>query len=225
MTREEIIALPVSLPKWPQCIIKGKSIIKEQAMEIIRRTDDFFVTGYGGNNEWFNKKALRLINKPDYTNDIDWDEYAEQRDEWNKKWGSIGLNYLSNSWVSTAYIHGPNGWCHPDGTIEFHYNIGKWPSVEEVYDDLETLGKEFPFLELTLTLMNGEDCENSNEALISLSLKDGVIDVCDSSTLDLTYENKPIDFIKLFSSNRNYECYFPIEQIQTWADEVFKEDN
>lgn len=30
------------LPKWPQMLVTGASVTKEQALEIIRRTDSFF---------------------------------------------------------------------------------------------------------------------------------------------------------------------------------------
>jgi len=31
-----------SLPKWPQMLVTGSPVSEEQALEIIRRTDNFF---------------------------------------------------------------------------------------------------------------------------------------------------------------------------------------
>ena len=43
-----------SLPKWPQFLLSGQSILREQALEIIRRTDSFFAfPKYAGNNAQF----------------------------------------------------------------------------------------------------------------------------------------------------------------------------
>lgn len=219
-------ALNIGLPKWPQCIIKGKSISEEQALEIIRRTDSFFLNGFGGNNNKFNEKALEICRMPDIMNIVNLINYEKQRRKFIKKWQTIETNYLHNSWVSCSYIGGPHGWCHPDGTIEYHDNIGKWPDMADIHYDLITIGKHFPFIELTCTLMSAEECECDKKALVTMKLKDGKVEFLDPlPSEELKYEpTKHISFMALSSPNKSYENYFSLDQIKKWADQVYSKE-
>lgn len=213
MNKEE--AFKIGLPKWPQCVINGEKITEQQALEIIRRTDNFFF-GYGGNNTQFNKRVEEICKRPDY-NDFgkDWNKYQEARENFEEKWRLIETNYINNDWISCCWIGGYHGWCHPDGTIAFCNNIGKWPDVEEVYEDLCILGENFPFLNLTCTLMNGEEdyCDTS---LVTMKLADGKVEFID------TIPFKELEFNGIKSGFRmGNECYFRLDQIQKWADEVY----
>lgn len=225
MTYEE--AINIGLPKWPQCIIKGDSISEEQALEIIRRTDTFF-NGYTGNNELFNKKAYEILNYPNSKNIDDFNEMSsvfEKQDSWRDKWRFIHTDYITNSWISTSYVYGPHGWCHPDGTIEYHHNIGKWPSVEEVFNELQIIAKEWTFLNMTVTLMSGEECEDHIKPLVSMKVHDGIVEITDiPSKEELTYEKSVFNPYIIFNSNRSCENYFSLDQIYKWADQVFKEE-
>ena len=53
------------LPKWPQMLVTGTTLPAEQALEIIRRTDHFFL-GYSGNNYDFVSKARKLCYLPEW---------------------------------------------------------------------------------------------------------------------------------------------------------------
>lgn len=213
MNKEE--AFKISLPKWPQCVINGDKITEKQALEIIRRTDNFFF-GYGGNDTQFNKKAEKICKRPNY-NDFggDWNKYQEAREIFKKKWELVETNYINNAWINCYWVGGYHGWCHPDGTIAFCNNIGKWPDVEEVYEDLFVLGINFPFLNLTCTLMNGEEnyCDTS---LVTMKLADGQVEFID------TIPFGELEFNGIKSGFRiGSECYFGLDQIQKWADEVY----
>lgn len=214
MNKEE--AFKIGLPKWPQCVINGNKITEKQALEIIRRTDSFFF-GYGGNDTQFNKKAEKICKRPDY-NDFgeDWNKYQEAREIFEEKWGLVETNYINNDWISCCWVGGYHGWCHPDGTIAFCNNIGKWPDVEEVYEDLYVLGKNFPFLNLTCTLMNGEEgyCDTS---LVTMKLANGNVEFIDT----IPFEELKFSGIKCGFRIGN-KCYFGLDQIQKWADEVYK---
>ena len=181
--------LNTNLPKWPQCIIVGKKLEPEQALEIIRRTDNFFSWG-GGNNRQWNAKVERTLQIPQEpaivrgeTGDSQetrlkafhayWDAIAA----WRKRWGHIATEYIYNSWISNAYIGGPCGWCHPDGTILFGENIGKWPSVQAVLEDWEILLEAFPFLTINCVLMDREHCEEMPKPLVALKIREGKIEL------------------------------------------------
>lgn len=222
MNKEE--AFNVGLPKWPQCVINGEKITEEQALEIIRRTDRFFF-GYDGNNREFNKKAkeiLHVVDFEDYRSEdfhIAWEEYTKAKEEFDKVWGLVDTEYLHNSWISCCWVGGYHGWCHPDGTIGYCNNIGKWPSVEDVYNDLCMLGKEFPFLNLTCTLMNKEESEPDIDSLVSMWLHDGEVEFIDTI---------PVKEIKItgitFGLRMGRENYFTLDQLQEMADKVYAQN-
>jgi len=186
------------LPKWPQCIITGKPVAPEQAQEIIRRTDQFFGAGGGGNARQQNRKIRQILGMPEDP----WDtpqgtergvirELYQRIDAWKKSWGYIETDYIHNTWIASAYVGGPYGWCHPDGQIGYIDNIGKWPSVEEVCQDLSTLLEAFPYLELGVTLLDGEICEDDEkQALVSLRIGNGCVELFDPEDVDV-HEGHP----------------------------------
>lgn len=152
------------LPKWSQCVIIGKPVTIDQAKEILLKTDRFF-QGSGSNDHEWDSLAWDKIGLPrwDYRKGFDSDEYEKyvERDElFKKRYGLIPLGYLENDYISTCFIYGPHGWCHPDGTIHFRDNIGKWPEWDDIYQDCRELAKAFPFLDMKVYLFNQEaDCE------------------------------------------------------------------
>lgn len=221
MKKEKVFS--IGLPKWPQCVINGKDITKEQALEIIRRTDVFFTRGYGGNNRKFNKLAKKICNIPDIAdfknenNETNWEKFWDALDAYKEKWGIVDTNYIHNDWVSSCFIGGPHGWCHPDGKIAYQNNIGKWPSVKEVYDDLIMIAKEFPFLELDCTLMSGEECEDYTNSLVTFHMENGKVEFIDTIPKEkLKLERKS------FSYNIKSETTFTIEEIKQFAQKVYE---
>ncbi len=149
-----------NLPKWPQLVITGKPVTVEQAKEIIYRTDSFMAPyAHGGNNaEWVNW-ANHVLGRYELDNMQDtglkWRIFSEMSVEL----GRLELNYLSNDWISSCFVWGPHGWCSPDGVIAHTDNVGKWPSVEEIHNDLKLMVGAFPYLEMTGTLHDKEGCE------------------------------------------------------------------
>lgn len=211
MTRDE--ALNIALPKWPQCNISGKAISKEQALEIIRRTDRFFNGSYGNNRE-FNEKAWKACHMP---TDMSSSTYWEDLEKWRKKWGVVETEYIFNSWISCCWVGGVHGWCHPDGTIGFRNNIGKWPEVSDVISDFEILGREFPFLNLTVSLMDNEEDE-ATCTLVSMTLKDGKVEIINPIPIE-NIEPVGIPFsLNIYQAKENY---FDILQLKKWAEKVY----
>ena len=219
----QLEAFNIGLPAWPQCVINGDKITEEQALEIIRKTDRFFVHGGSVNNKEFNAKAREICKLPTYDNfkNIDqfsrYDTYAKAKEAFQKKWGLIKTKYIHNDWISCSWIGGPHGWCHPDGTIAFCNNIGKYAEVEEVYNDLRILGKHFPFLRLTCTLMDGEEGE-TYRSLVSMKLSNGEVEFIDT----IPYKQLEFNGVKNHFNFYRKENYFELSQIQKWADEVYK---
>lgn len=193
------------LPKWPATFITGKSVTVEQAKEIIFRTDTSVRRAgnwsIGGNDRRFKAHLEKLFGwdalEALHTEfDRVSKEYREAEQvplfnpladmkspwdigsEWAEKMGMISTEYISNSFLSSAYIGGPHGWCNPDGRIHFeNHNIGKWPSVEEVVKDWETLVAAFPYLDLVCTLYNAESSEDHGVPVCSIIVKDGKVEV------------------------------------------------
>lgn len=170
-------AVRVGLPKWPQCLVQGRSVEPGQALEIIRRTDKFFRGWmWGGNDKEFDdayRERLGMPPDPAGRRPEDVFRAFDALGWWQEKWGYIPLEWLGTEWVSSSWIGGPTGWIHPDGHIAYCNNIGKWPDASDVAADLGVLGREFPFLEMTATLMSGEEGEPSAEPLATLELSGG----------------------------------------------------
>lgn len=168
----------LDLPKWPALVVVGKPVTKEQAAEILIRTDSM---SFSSNDREFD----RQLNEIFYGVEIKEKGYdskeraikqklgldPDDKGSWNACWdyidrimsetGQIDLEYLNNNQVVSSWIGGPHGWCDWQGKIGcWNYNIGKWPSVETVFREWQRIAKAFPFLDLTCQLMNHEvDCE------------------------------------------------------------------
>lgn len=137
-------ATDVGLPKWPQMRVWGPSITPEQAREIIIRTDQFW-RGYGGNDHDFQRRLCDAVGFPymDYGDrNMDWRAASDGQERFRESIGYVSTEYVHNGWISNAFIFGPSGWCHPDGTIHFVHNVGKWPSVREIMDDWAVIARE-----------------------------------------------------------------------------------
>ncbi len=183
MTQEEL--LNKGLPKWPQMIVTGKSVTSDQALDIIFRTDSFLTDcdeWSGGNAKQFNNwyREISGLNNFRIENGGDSTDFKLLRPFWDKRQqfldsiGFISTNYVHNSWGSCAFIFGPHGWCHPDGTIQYSDNIGKYPSVEEVLEDWTKLAVAFPYLDLNVTLMSDESGEDHKIPVVNNRVINGI---------------------------------------------------
>jgi hypothetical protein len=170
------------LPKWPQMIVTGPRIREDLALEVIRRTDSWFVSGSGCNDHDGDRRLARRFRMPHYHDyadkhpeGFDWRVHWDRCERWKTAWGVIATEYVHNSWIGCSFIHGPHGWCHPDGQIYYIDNVGKWPSIEEIRTDWQTLATAFPFLILTVTLMSGEGCEDYTRPVVAIAVADGQV--------------------------------------------------
>jgi hypothetical protein len=130
--------------KWPRLVVTGLDVTPEQADEIIIRTTDL---------GWLHSK------------DPEWNNAVEVAFGFEN--GRIGtaiertrnlrLRWLVNKRIATSWIGGPHGWCDWNGAIGTNtYNLGKYPSVEDVDTEWRTIAAAFPYLELEAWLVADE---------------------------------------------------------------------
>jgi hypothetical protein len=147
------------LTKWPRLLVTGEPVTEQQADEILVRTDDWWLTS--NDHAWAVSALAAQFGRP---MPIDWaapskdhGERLQRDDEWRKSFGILPLQYVDNHQIMSAWIGGPHGWCDWAGRIGCStYNIGKWPSVEEVTDDWGMIAAAFPYLDLTAQLVSDE---------------------------------------------------------------------
>lgn len=225
------------LPKWPQMRVEGVPVTIEQAKEIIRRTDRYFTNpDHAGNNDKWRDRAQRMLRIPSCDRYPD-GTFMETKDlveawgfhqQWLTKWGYIGTEYVHNNWLASSYIYGPYGWCHPDGTIRYMDNVGKWPDGRSIYDDWKKLAIEFPFLNLICVLMSGEQCEDDTVPIMGFRVLDGVVtgfDPAESLTaeeiaglkISRNFDEEHILSRVSNSNDRSYENGVPWSWIEEWA--------
>lgn len=258
MNNEYLLDRTQYLPKWPQLVVTGDSVSKEQALEIIRRTDYFFQGDCeNGSDHEFRRKAQKAVHFPEQVQYHDPSFYKEDgtrdddkhmealrtfwnaREVWQKDWGIVKTEYVYNCWISSSFVYGPHGWCHPDGTIGHFYNVfTKRPSVEDVYEDLTKLAEEFPFLALEVTLMSEDWCCEDKKPVISYLVRNGAVELIAPETRNIHEEfarvvptwselEKETEnlFNKHFSGSLQnryaFEQAFPIEQLEKWGEAIF----
>lgn len=183
----------ITLPKWPQMLVWGAPVSREQALDIILRTDPFlhsFSTYHGGNNtRWNNwareKLGLCLVDSALANTNLSTREQLDvqykAQELLSAALGVVQTEYVSNTWASCAFIYGPHGWMHPDGSVGFIDNVGKWPDAKEVYNDWLKLSAAFPFLNLHATLMSGEECEDDSYPLVTFRIAAGAVTVLEEA--------------------------------------------
>jgi hypothetical protein len=216
-------------------IVTGRAVSPERALEVIRRTDNFFGWTPRGNNREFIKDVQRLTGVPDVlelAKTIPLHEALERKQKWNEKWGLVETSFVRNDWVSSNFIWGPHGWMHPDGTIEFHDNVGKWPSVEEIFDDWAKIAEAFPDLEIEATVMSEEEVADvEKEPVASFLVGGGKVELVDPLVRDIHAERgrSRDDWQKLLPRKGNVEEYvfnrlnaglenaIPMSIIEEWA--------
>jgi hypothetical protein len=156
----------MELTKWPRLVVAGKPVTPAQAEEIILRTQDWYDLGTN-DREW--ELAVHAVaQRYGYPPPVPWwDEERAQPDAykarqvalaaWKAEWGVLDLAYLDTDRIASAWIGGPKGWVDWDGSIGCRtYNIGKWPSEEEVLADWQAIAAAWPFLELRAQLWPDE---------------------------------------------------------------------
>lgn len=187
------------LTKWPRLLVKGEAVSEEQANDILIRT---CVPAYLDVNDKVWSAVVRQImhfrdtSPPQklwledrYDERVAWcKERWAHNDARTRELGILGLSYLYNSRIASSWIGGPHGWCDWDGRIFCNtYNIGKWPSSEDVTEEWQEIAAVFPYLDLTAQLVTNEGGyeDRPGELAGEWRVKDGVV----------TYNPDPVEQI------------------------------
>jgi len=173
------------LPKWPQMLVWGVPVTEEQAKDIILRTDSFMTDTYGypggRDRNWITWAQTELgfhHLAVDESPGV-WIRKSEIARLLREAIGFVDTEYVTNSWASCAFIYGPHGWCHPNGTIWFEDNVGKDPCARAVFEEWQALAQAFPYLDLTMTLFDGESCEEDSKPVVSFRVQNGAVALLD----------------------------------------------
>ena len=201
----------IELPKWPGLLVVGDSITPEQAEEIIIRTSQ---VGYNFFDENNNLVAEQI--KTIYEESLPPEErisFIKLNEEmYYEKINLLHLSYLRNDRIDSSWIGGLKGWCDWDGTIFCNnFNVGKYPYVVDIINDLKKINKNFPYLNFKLQLLSHEasieEYINEVKPLVSLEINNGQIKEIDIDYLIAPYmsnENCTNDEILINSINRNW---------------------
>lgn len=219
-------------------VVSGKRVSKEEAIEIIRRTDAFYEKLWNGNNHKFNRLLYKLSGvKADYEA-IDRDhsccdmserymiegdtivDKMRAYDKWKtEEWGCLGLHYFLNYWISCAYIGGPYGWISPEGEIGgLLYGEKYEVEIEELEEDLKKVAAEWPSLDFTVYLIEYE--RGSKDPIwvyTEWKVKDGTVTKIkeDYEINNITYEtiDKEI-YQKHLQEAEDPECWWNLEELK-----------
>jgi hypothetical protein len=208
------------LPKWPQMLVTGTPVTVDQAKEIIFATDTTLMSVWmGGGNDRNFEDWIKEITGYNKIIPADWhrakpfsemtdEEKIAYRDLQNRQWTAVlalvqrakflQTEYVCNSWASCAFVFGAHGWCHPTGNISFIDNVGKWPSVEDIFKDWRKIAERWKFLNIYVTLMSAENCEDDSTPVVTFHVHDGIVETFEGTKEP--HKNKPLQ--------RNFELEF-----------------
>ncbi|MDH2424835.1 hypothetical protein [Sphaerisporangium sp. TRM90804] len=167
--------------KWPRLIVAGQPVSREQANEILIRTDLWHMAT---NDRAWEQEINLLTEEFGRPAAYDWArdkerpraflEHLNAEDAWKSSFGVLELHYLHNEQIASAYIDGPHGWCDWDGKIGCaSYNIGKWPTRAEVTEDLTVIAEAFPYLDMHVQLIHDEP-DGEGDVADTWAVKNGV---------------------------------------------------
>ena len=155
--------------------VESSQIVEEELkIEIIRKTDTFFLDLYHGNNHKFNRELYMLSGVPADFDKLDLNHSCEDmnysyintssnsilkkinvyKDWLYNQWGSLRVRFLKNQWISNTLL---TGWINPEtGKIGGIAAGSKLLDPEKVEEDLRIIAKEWPSLRFTATLYDPE---------------------------------------------------------------------
>jgi hypothetical protein len=204
-------------------LVTGTPVTVDQAKEIIFATDATLTSTWmgGGNDRNFHNWIKEVTGYNKINSDNDWctakpfnemtdEEKAEYNSKQRSRWqaeralferaGFLQTEYVCNSWASCAFVFGAHGWCHPTGNISYIDNVGKWPSVEEVFKDWSKIAERWNFLNIYVTLMSADGCEDEDDRtpVVTFHVHDGIVETFEGTKEP--HKNKPLQ--------RNFELEF-----------------
>ena len=224
---------------------KGKKVSKEEAAEIIRRTDAFYEKLYCGNNHKFNRTLYKLsgvradyeaIDRDHSCCDLDYGymlggdnilDKIRAYDEWKtKEWGCLGLHHFLNHWISCAYIGGPYGWISPEGEVGgLLYGEKYGIETEELEEDLKRVASEWPSLDFTVYLVDSPgSSDDPFWVFAEWKVSGGKVELVkeDYEIDDITYETIDEKVYKdHLEKAEDPECWWSLDELKKlWPDKL-----
>lgn len=130
----------VNLGKWPRIVVTGAPVTQEQADDIIVRTTALFPL-FSNDKAWLRQVQTMF--------GIDPGREFESGRAAARRLHTIDLHYLENHQITSTWWGGPHGWVDWDGTVGCAtWNVGKWPSADELTEDWSAIAAAFPYLDL-----------------------------------------------------------------------------
>jgi len=170
------------LPKWSHIVVNGNKVTKEQAAEIIIRTTN--LNNLSCNDNKWTEKLNFILEESLNTNELS-NSFEDVRLSLTRNFPKgkglasktiLNVDYLENHQIVSTYVGGPYGWCDWDGNIGcFGYNIGKWPTVEEIKNEWELIASTWPFLNLRCQLWSGNYGEDGIFPVIEFIVQNGIV--------------------------------------------------
>jgi hypothetical protein len=138
--------------KWRRLLVSGHNVPRAVGEEICLAT--FQPEGFYTNDKHFERLVASAL-------DLEIDEHGWISHESAKRYraavGGLELNWMDNHQIGSAWIGGPHGWCDWDGKIGCgSYNLGKYPSNEEITEDLVLIALRWPQLKLWVQVLDSE---------------------------------------------------------------------
>lgn len=222
-------------------VVNGKKVSKEEAIEIIRRTDAFYEKLWNGNNHKFNRLLYKLsgvradyeaIDRDhsccdlDYRYMLDGDDIIDKiraYDEWKtEEWGCLGLHHLLNQWISCCSVEGPHGWISPEGDVGGLLWGGKYGVDEdELEEDLIKVAETWPFLDFTTYLVKQGD---PFWVYAEWKVKDGKVAKVrgDYETKNIVYNGIDEEIYNKHLQEAEFpECWWSLEELKNlWPDKL-----
>jgi hypothetical protein len=172
--------LDCNLPKWSQLVVVGDKLTPEQTAEVMIRTSSLY---FISNDLEFERELYAVIDKSfDYIY-FSSDEFKVNIERANRLKAETSLDllelrYLENSRILSSWVGGSYGWLSWDGGIGCsNYNVGKWPTAEEVYKDWQQVARAFPYIHLRCQLMSGEASNQNVRPLVEYVVSGGNVEV------------------------------------------------
>jgi len=201
--------LKASLPKWPAMVVVGEPVTKDQAKEILIRTASMH---FSTNDHNFALQLYKYLNIKCKEELYPWPE-SEQLHKVEEELGCFTnkIDYLRNSRIVSSWIGGPHGWCNWDGNIfTNNYNIGKWPSCEQVYSEWLIISEAFPYLKLICQLFSGETSEEDTKPIIEYVVSNGCVKACNPGKLIRASMNENLFVAMMLGRDRERGCTLEI---------------
>lgn len=208
----------INLPKWAGILILGEPVTPEQAKQIIHATTPSLYDDmrYAGNSFEFQKaydrKSFSILMDMGYSQHMEGSAELSDTQAKIRKFVCglddqlspvLPLEFLKGNLGNSCYFGGPTGWCNPSGEISLlGINIGKYPSVREIFTEWSLIAKKFDFLDLTCVILDNEWCDETASGRVGFRVKsgevsmfipcEGEVDTLASGIADKSIQSKPM---------------------------------